>query len=60
MSDPIRSYNLCPDCERCPTVEFRADGTVAIGEPPNVTTLSGAQWNELVNAVRCGVLTEIA
>ncbi len=60
MSDAINTYSLCPDCEHCPSVEFRPDGTVAIGETPNLAALTAAQWNELVRAVRRGALTEVS
>jgi hypothetical protein len=55
-----RSYSLCPDCDACPTVEMRDDGTVTIGEAPHVAILTAAQWNVLVKGVRQGALTEVA
>lgn len=54
-----RTYSLCPDCDACPGVEIRDDGTVAIGEAPHVAVLTAPQWNVLVSAVRSGVLGEI-
>ncbi|MBI4501666.1 MAG: hypothetical protein HY700_10945 [Gemmatimonadetes bacterium] len=57
---PKQIYPLCPACSECPTVEVQEDGTVRIGEEPNVVTLQGREWNELVKAVRTGALTEIA
>jgi sarcosine oxidase delta subunit len=57
MSDLI--YSLCPDCEHCPTVEFTSDGTVSIGEAPNLVSLRAAEWNELVRAVKSGALPEL-
>lgn len=54
-----RTYLLCPDCDACPGVEIRDDGTVAIGEAPHITVLTSPQWNVLVKAVQSGVLGEI-
>ena len=51
--------SLCPDCENCPSVEILESGNVRIGEDANVALLTAAEWNELVRAVRSGLLTEV-
>lgn len=56
---PKQTYSLCPACSECPTVEIHDDGTVRVGEAPNVTTLRREEWNELVRGVRTGVLGEL-
>jgi hypothetical protein len=56
---PLRIVSLCPACSSCPAVEIREDGTVRIGEEPNIVTLARAQWNELVRAVKQGRLDEV-
>ena len=52
--------SLCPACDACPSVEIYENGTVRIGESPNVVTLSAAEWNELVRAVKRGDLAEVS
>ncbi len=52
------TYSLCPACSECPAVEIYEDGTVRIGEAPNIVTLGRAEWNELVRAVKTGALGE--
>lgn len=54
----VSVLSLCPDCAECPAVTIHADGTVTIGEPPELVTLTKGQWNVLVRAVREGRLTE--
>lgn len=51
--------SLCPACDACPAVEIYDNGMVRVGEAPNIVTLSGAEWNELVRAVTRGDLTEV-
>ncbi len=53
---PTHVYSLCPNCSACPTVEVYDDGTVTIGEAPNVVTLQRHEWNELVQAIQRGAL----
>jgi hypothetical protein len=53
---PTRVYSLCPSCSACPTVEVYDDGTVTIGEAPNLVTLQRHEWNELVRAIQRGAL----
>ena len=57
---PMQVFSLCPACSECPTVEVYEDGTVRIGEAPNIVTLGRAEWNELVRAVKGGRLAELA
>ncbi len=57
---PKQVYSLCPACSACPSVEIYEDATVRVGEAPNIVTLSRAEWNELVKAVKTGRLTELA
>ncbi len=54
-----RSFTLCPACEACPEVTFHDDGTVSIGESPNLATLEREEWNELVRLIRSGVAEEV-
>lgn len=56
---PRLSVSLCANCTECPSVDIFDDGQVQIGEAPNLVTLSAAEWNELVRAVRAGTLTEV-
>lgn len=56
---PKHFVSLCPACDACPAVEIYDDGTVRVGEEPNIATLSPAEWNELVRAVKRGDLTEV-
>ncbi len=56
---PTQTYSLCPACSECPTVEIYDDGTVRIGEDPNIATLRREEWNELVRGVRAGALGEL-
>jgi hypothetical protein len=56
---PKQTYSLCPACSECPTVEIRDDGTVRVGEEPNVATLRPEEWNELVRGVRTGALSDV-
>lgn len=61
MSNIIaKSVSLCPSCSACPAVEIYENGEVRIGEEPNIVTLSGTEWNELVRAVQRGDLAEVA
>lgn len=55
----VTSVSLCPNCTECPSVEIFDDGKVHIGEAPNIVKLSADEWNELVQAVRAGVLSEV-
>lgn len=59
MATPRQIHSLCPACDACPAVEVTDDGTVRIGEAPNIVTLEAAAWNELVRAVKSGTLGEI-
>ena len=59
-STPTHTYSLCPNCSECPAVEFHGDGTVRIGESPNIVSLARVEWNELVKAVKAGALDELA
>ena len=56
---PKHTHSLCPACSECPAVEIYDDGTVRIGETPNIVTLGRAEWNELVKAVKSGALSEV-
>jgi hypothetical protein len=56
---PRQIVSLCPACSACPSVEIHGDGTVRIGEAPNVATLGPAEWNELVRAIKSGALAEL-
>ncbi len=56
---PKQVVSLCPSCDSCPAVEIYEDGTVRVGEEPNIVSLSGAEWNELVRAVKRGDLGEV-
>lgn len=51
--------SLCPACDSCPAVEIYENGTVNVGEAPNIVHLSSAEWNELVRAVKRGDLGEV-
>ena len=57
---PKQVHSLCPDSSECPAVEIDGDGTVHVGEAPNLVTLKRAEWNELVRAIRRGELAEIS
>jgi hypothetical protein len=57
---PKQVVSLCPACSACPAVEMHENGTVRVGEEPNIVTLSGAEWNELVRAVKRGDLGEVS
>ena len=56
---PQKIVSLCPECSACPAVEIYETGAVKIGEEPNIVTLSASQWNELVRAVKAGLLEEV-
>ena len=55
--DPIR-FTLCPDCDECPEVEITDQGA-KIGEKENTVRLSHAEWNELVQLIKRGDLSEV-
>jgi hypothetical protein len=57
---PTQIHSLCPACSECPSVEIYADGTVRIGEEPNIAALRRPEWNELVRAIKNGALAELA
>ena len=57
---PTHVHSLCPECSSCPAVEIYDDGTVTIGEAPNVATLKRHEWNELVKAIETGALGALA
>jgi hypothetical protein len=57
---PTQIHSLCPACSECPSVEIYADGAVRIGEAPNIVTLERLEWNELVRAIKTGILAELA
>ena len=59
-TNPTQIHPLCPACSECPTVEIYADGTVRIGEAPDIVTLGRLEWNELVRAIKSGTLAELA
>jgi hypothetical protein len=46
-------FTLCPACSACPTVEID-DHEVRIGEGDNVVTLTPAEWDVLVQAIKAG------
>jgi hypothetical protein len=50
--------SLCPACSQCPAVEVD-EHEVRIGEGANRVTLSPAEWNMLVQAVKRGELDEV-
>lgn len=52
-------FSLCPNCDACPEVVM-TDQAVVIGEEGNQVSLSAAEWNVLVAAVRQGQLGPIA
>lgn len=56
---PRQIVSLCPACSHCPAVEIYDDGTVRIGEAPNVATLGREEWNQLVRGIQSGVLGEL-
>ncbi|MGH2668493.1 MAG: hypothetical protein ACRDH5_05115 [bacterium] len=60
MTAPKHIYSLCPACSACPAVAIYEDGTVTIGEAPNIVTLRAAEWNELVRAIESGALEPFA
>ncbi len=60
MATPKHIHSLCPACSACPAVEIYDNGTVRIGEEPNIVRLRPPEWNELVRAIRAGALREIA
>jgi hypothetical protein len=53
-----KQISLCPHCDHCPTVEITAQ-EVRIGEEGNLVTLTPAEWNILVQAIKAGELTEL-
>jgi len=53
------THSLCPDCTACPEVSFLGDGTVTIGEAPNLVTLRRDEWNVLVRLIRSGTVEEV-
>jgi hypothetical protein len=53
-----RVYSLCPACDHCPTVEI-SESEVRIGEGANRVTLTPAEWDALVRAIKVGELDEI-
>jgi hypothetical protein len=53
-----KQISLCPHCDHCPTVDL-SDHEVHIGEAGNRVTLTPAEWNILVQAVKAGELTEL-
>ncbi|MGQ0658074.1 MAG: hypothetical protein ACT4NU_08285 [Chromatiales bacterium] len=55
--EPIK-VTLCPECGACPAVEIAEQG-VTIGEDENTVRLTHAEWNELVDRIRRGELTEV-
>ncbi len=58
MQKPIQVMSLCPSCSECPAVEVFADH-VRIGEDRNTVTLGKDEWNQLVEAIRAGMLAAI-
>jgi len=52
-------FSLCPECDACPEVVFGEDN-VLIGEEGNQVTLTAAEWNVLIGAVRSGDLAPAA
>lgn len=56
---PKQVVSLCPSCSECPRVEVYQDGSVRIGEEPAVVQLTREQWNELVQAVKTGLLKSL-
>lgn len=59
-ASPKHVHSLCPACTACPAVAIYEDGTVTIGEAPNLVKLGRAEWNELVKGIKSGALTEVA
>ena len=55
--EPIK-FTLCPHCTECPEVEITDQG-VKIGEDDNTVRLSHAEWNELVQLIKHGHLSEV-
>jgi DNA-binding transcriptional MerR regulator len=53
-----KQISLCPHCDYCPTVDI-TDQEVRIGEEGNLVTLTPAEWNILVQAIKAGELTEL-
>ena len=53
----MKTYSLCPACSGCPAVEIDMN-EVRIGEGDNLVTLSHAEWNVLVKAIKAGELDE--
>jgi hypothetical protein len=49
---------LCTECEHCPEVELVPTG-VTIGEAGNLTMLTHAEWNLLVDLILSGKLKKV-
>lgn len=44
-ASPKHVHSLCPACTACPAVAIYEDGTVTIGEAPNLVKLGrAARW----------------
>jgi hypothetical protein len=52
------TVSLCPACGACPQVEIAGD-IVRIGEADNTVVLKKEEWNELVDLIRSGRLTQL-
>jgi hypothetical protein len=53
-----KQISLCPHCDHCPTVDI-TDQEVRIGEAGNLVTLTPAERNVLVQAIKAGELSEL-
>lgn len=54
----IKVVSLCPACGQCPAVKID-EHEVRIGEGANRVTLSPAEWNVLVQAIKRVELDEV-
>lgn len=55
---PKKHYVLCSKCDACPAIEVY-DDEVRIGEEGDVVRLTRDQWNDLVEKIRQGELSQI-
>jgi formate dehydrogenase maturation protein FdhE len=55
--EPIK-VTLCPVCGACPAVEI-TEQAVTIGEGENTVKLTHAEWNDLIDRIRRGELSEV-
>lgn len=56
--EAIKKVTLCPACGGCPEVVVY-DNEVRIGEKDNLVRLKKTEWNEIVQKIKSGELTEV-